>query len=271
MAAMRACRTFLLLLLAAALAPAQWSWEDVRAFRFSEGRQEQIPSLTGTLHNESGQDWDEAAFRVSLPCPDGPHSYQLTLRGVGLLPLAVNATAYDWIGRVTPCAAQPEVAFVNGTPAVSSYVVLGFSFEEDGGPLSTQLAAVLEHRRPEGQPSFTERVEARFLARSEGPEPVAFYVFRTLPGEFGLAGFLLTARPDEKSVLQRYLRLFDLPPATVSWLGCYRVRRAGQEASVVYEQAQAAWDSLKIRFRGWRTAVASGRRPAIQGAFTVGR
>jgi hypothetical protein len=220
----------LALLLAASPA---FRFDAVQPWRWSEGRQEMIPSLSATLHNLSGDDWAEARFRVTVACSQGgTRSYTVLLRDILLGSQTVQATAFDAIGSLEACAGEPSVEFLNGRKyddaSRPSYILLGFSYQEDDGPVSSDLAGILDYRRhsdsgQETHPHFLQDHGRRFtLPAYPG---AAFYSFRVEPGVLGLAGFLLKPADPASSPLSRFLRFFPVQPGTVSYLGIFRLRR----------------------------------------------
>ena len=63
-----------------------FQFEQVRAWKWNEGRQENIPALAATLDNRTGKDWAEARFRVRIACSaGGERAYEVKLRRSRLL------------------------------------------------------------------------------------------------------------------------------------------------------------------------------------------
>ncbi len=220
----------LALLLAAAPA---FRFDAVQPWRWSDGRQENIPALSATLENLSGDDWAEARFRVNVACRQGgTRSYTVLLRDILLGAQRVEATAFDAIGSVEPCDGQPSVEFLDGRQyddaSRPSYILLGFSYQQDDGPLSADLAGILDYRRhadsgQETHPHFLADQGRRFtLPAYPG---TAFHAFRVEPGTLGLAGFLLRPGDRSSSPLSRFLRFFPVQPGAVAYLGIFRLQR----------------------------------------------
>lgn len=208
-------------------------FDAVQPWRWSDGRQEKIPALSATIENLSGDDWAEARFRVTVACRQGgTRSYTVLLRDILLGSQSVQATAFDAIGNVEACDGEPSVEFLEGRKyddaSRPSYILFGFSYQVEDGPVSGDLAGILDYRRhsdsdQETHPHFLKDHGRRFtLPAYPG---TAFYSFRVEPGTVGLAGFLLKSGDPASSPLSRFLRFFPVQPGTVSYLGIYRLRR----------------------------------------------
>ncbi|MBI4893974.1 MAG: hypothetical protein HY821_25375 [Acidobacteria bacterium] len=232
--------------LLAAAAPA-FQFENVQPWRFSEGRQENIPALSATLVNLSGDDWADARFRVSVQCAaGGERHYTVLLHDILLGSQSVRATAFDAIGEVQPCPGSASIEFLDGRPYDESrrpaFVLFGFSYQPDGQPLSTDLAGILDYRRhsdheQETHPHLIENHGRRFQL-PDFPN-TAFYLLRLEPGQFGFAGFLLpTPSGQPRNPLSRFLRTYNLKAGTISYLGIFRLEQPSPHLhSAVYEPA----------------------------------
>lgn len=236
----------LALLLAAAPV---FRFENVQPWRFSEGRQENIPALSATLDNLSGDDWAEARFRVTVACrAGGSRQYSVLLRDLLLGPQHVEATAFDAIGNVEACDGAASVDFLDGRryddASRPSYAVFGFSYQAGDDPASGGLAGILDYRRrsdsgQETHPHFLADHGRRFtLPAYPG---ATFYAFRVEPGTLGLSGFLLRPGDPSSSPLSRFLRFFPVQPGAAAFLGIFHLHRGpGRLHSVTIDAAPDA-------------------------------
>ncbi len=235
-----------ILALLAAAAPL-FEFENVQPWRFSEGRQENIPALSATLTNRSGNDWAEARFRVSIQCTSGgERHYSVVLRDILLGSQSVQATAFDAIGEVQPCDGPASVDFITGQPYDDArrpaFILFGFSYLPFERPLTTQLAGILDYRRH----SDSEQETHTHLIRDHGRQfqlpgfpNTAFYLLRVEPGSFGFAGFLVPSPSgDPINPLTRFLRSYSLTPGAISYLGIFRLEQSSPHLhSAIYEPA----------------------------------
>lgn len=247
-------------MLALFLLSAGFQFTDVSAWKTVEGRTDAIPALTATLDNNTGDDWREARFRVTVACREGGERvFSVLLRDLPRGRQSVRETAFDSIGRVEPCEGNSRVDFLEGIavpPAErASYVVLGFAFRAGAGPPLLDLEGLLDYRQPDSSQASTSPVFWR--GRGErlelpGADDTAFYIFRIPPGRFGLAGFLLNRDP-QSAIPSRFLRMVEIPPDRAAFLGSFLIERtANGLVSVVIDPSDAAWHSLQARFPSYR-------------------
>jgi hypothetical protein len=233
--------------------PPTWHWSDVQAWKWSEGRQERIPSLSATLVNSSGEDWAEASFRVRVACLQGPpREFAVLLRDLLIGSQHVEATAFDAIGQVEACDGPAAVEFVSGRKYPPSqrpaYVLFGFSLQQDDSPPFSQLAGILDYRKhsesdqethPHWLPPDTQPI---LLPNFPG---AAFYCLRVEPGALGLSGFLLKPGDPSSNPLSRFLRLFDVPPGAIAYLGVFRLQQGpGRLHSLTIDPAPAVLSQI---------------------------
>lgn len=244
------------MILALAILAGGFTFEHVEPWKAVEGRPDLIPALSAVVRNETGEDWSEADFRVQVHCAGGDErAYQVKLRNIRRGEQAVRETAFDAIGRVSPCAGPAEVVFLGGhaVPAAErmSYVVVGFSFRMGDGLPSTDLEGILDYRHDSDQAAKTRAVfwnEGGRRLEEVGGAETGFYAFRVPGGQMGLAGFLLS-RDTESGIPDRFLRTFDLPPDTAAFLGVFRVEKTERGlVSVIVDPAEEDWQKLRARF-----------------------
>lgn len=234
---------------------AAFVFTGVQAWRWNDGRQEEIPALRAKLENRSGEDWQEARFRVVVACRvGGERSYEVTLRDVMVGERTVEETALGSIGQVQACEGETRVEFVAGRryePAERpAYVVLGFSYQDGDGPVSTDLEGLLDYRRKSDSEITMERVwwegSGERLAGVGGAE-TGYYVFRVEPGVMGVAGFLLNKDPAGTGPLARFLRFYEAPAGQAAFLGVFRVVRGpGPRVSVSVESGEDVLNGLSV-------------------------
>lgn len=215
-------------------------FRDVKAWRYSDVRQEIIPELAATLENNTGLEWREARFRVSVTCPRRERqSFVVKLNAVEIGAQAIRATAYDAIGQVAPCETAPiAVEFLQGeeipVAETPSYVIVGFSYRGGDGPASGLLDGITILRRPAEVPLpcspvlLRDRGEA--LGRRPGSEDLAYYAFRVEPGELALSGFL---HGSEIPPLEKFQRWYTVPPGKAVFLGAFEMSRSSAGAPLV--------------------------------------
>ncbi|GEM_PF-2396937 len=262
------------------LAAPLFHFEDVRPWRWSEGRQERIPALSASLDNQSGDDWAEARFLVRVNCSNGgTREYNILLRDVLLGTQKVEVTAFDSIGVVEACEGTPEIDFVSGRKYDDdkrpSYILLGFSMQYgDDDPPSLHLEGILDYRHrsdsdSETHPHFWRDHGRRFELPSV--PGVAFYGFRVEPGTLGLSGFLLNRDPASTGPLSRFLRFYSIPPGKVAYLGIFHVQRGpGQLSSVTQEAGDQVLNDLPVLDA--RPVIRSSPvRPGTTSSLTLGR
>lgn len=229
-----------------ALLAGDFVFTGVRAWKWSEGRQEDIPALSATLDNRTGKDWSEVEFRVKVACSGGGESsYGIVLRSLAPGRREVRETAFDAIGSVRPCDGSAAVEFVRGVEMPESqrpaYVVLGFAMEHADGAPTTELEGILDYRHRSDSDVQTRPVywdEGGFsFALPERPD-LRWYVFRVEPGNLGLAGFLLNRDPQSTGPLSRFMRIYPVAPGSAALLGVFRIHRGTRsEVGVTLESA----------------------------------
>ncbi len=209
-----------------------FQFSAIHPWRWNEGRGEFIPALSAELDNRTGQDFSTVRLRVRVRCREGGfREYSVRVRDVLLGRQKVEATAYDSIGAVPYCDGQAEVEPLELVPyrpeERPGFIVLGFSCNTGGQPVSTDLVGVLDYRRQSDEQQTVElRTWNRYGARFEvdGVPETAFYVIRVPPGRLGLAGF--TLRPDEpRGPLSRFLRFYEVLAGKASYLGIFRLEQ----------------------------------------------
>jgi hypothetical protein len=254
-------------------------FEKVEPWKFSEGRQEKIPSLSGTVVNQSGDDWAEARFRVSVACGSGgARSYHVTLRDLQPGPNPVAETAFDAIGKVEACEGRATVEFIDGLKVPQerrpAWVVLGFSFQQAGQPASTELAGILDYRslsefQGETHAHHWQDGGARFHV--DGRPELMFYALRVEAGTFGLAGFLLS-RDTASNPASNFLRYYEIRPNTSAFLGIFTLERNSRGMlSVRMEPGDAVYASFLERdpeFRGRPWQHVRSRKPGNSSTLT---
>jgi hypothetical protein len=255
-------------------APAGFQFEQVHAWKWNEGRQENIPALSAVIANRTGKDYAEARFRVHVDCSaGGERSYELKLRDVLLGLREVNVTAYDAIGKVAFCEGPARVEFLGGTEYAPdrrpSYIVFGFSLEQGGG-VSTVLEGILDHRRSESS-TTTRRIYwqdgGQKLESLSNPD-TAYYSFRVDPGDIGIAGFLLDRNPNSTGPVDRFLRFFHVEPGQVAFPGVFRISLNGQFRSVVIDPSPDLIPAV-AKTTPRTVAPAPATKSKIQGILTL--
>ena len=252
---------------------------DAKAFRWSEGRQEEIPAFSATVENQTGEDWEEARFLIRAHCGTAERSYEVTLHNLDPEPKRVEETAYSAIGVIAACKPDSlDIQFLSGKklPAErkSSYLVFGFTTEALDGSFQTSLEGIMDHRRSAGGPSTTTPLYWRDggakLLESPGTPPRAFYAFRVEPGEMGLAGFLRTRQESGLGPTERFLRFLDVPPGKAVYAGTFLLRQEDSgTVSVTLEFAPQMLEQLKT-VKGREVVAGRLSKPKVQGSFTVG-
>lgn len=228
-------------------------FEGVVAWKYSEGRQEQIPALHAILHNETGEDWKQARFRVTVRCnAGGERSYVVRLSNLPRGTHQIAQTAFDDIGKLEACEGTPAVEFIDGVPVPlqerTSYVILGFSFSAGDGPPSLDLEGILDHRTDQAGRSSTTPVwlgsGGERLRQLDGPG-VAYYAFPVQPGTLGLAGFLRNRDP-LSGWPSRFLRVVEVPYDSAVFIGTFRTEQtpAGL-VSVILDPDDKGWQELR--------------------------
>lgn len=267
-----------LVLLALSAGP-ELSFEQVKAWKWSDGRKEWIPALSATVDNRSGIDYEEARLRVRVECrAGGGRSYNVLVRDLLAGRQAVSATAFDAIGEVEYCEGDARVEFTGGRAYEGerrpAFAILGFSFRQDDGPASHDLEGILDYRRRSDAQQETLPLFWRENGRRielEGFPGASFYCFRVEPGTLGLAGFLLNRDRQSTGPLSRFLRFYQVPPGEAAYLGVFHVARGpGLLASVTIEEAPEVAKALAERFPRPVVAV-KARRPGTSSGFVVGR
>jgi hypothetical protein len=215
-------------------------FRDVKAWRYSDVRQEMIPELAATLENNTGLEWREARFRVSVTCPQGEsQSFVVKLNAVEIGAQPIRATAYDAIGKVAACETSPiAVEFLRGEeiPATEmpSYVIVGFSYRGGDGSTSLLLDGITILRRPAEVPLPSSPVLLRdrgeALGRRPGSEELAYYAFRVEPGELALSGFLHSS---EIPPLEKFQRWYTVPAGKAVFLGSFEMSRSSHGVPLV--------------------------------------
>jgi hypothetical protein len=231
----------------------------VQAWKWSEGRQENIPALSATLDNQTGKDWSEVEFRVKVACAGGGESsYRIVLRNVAPGRREVRETAFDAIGSVRPCDGTAVVEFVRGVEMPESqrpaYAVLGFAMEHADGPPTSELEGILDYRHRSDSDVHTRPVywnEGGFSFTLPERPDLRWYVFRVEPGNLGLAGFLLNRDPQSTGPLSRFLRTYPVAPGSAALLGVFRVHRGTRsEVGVTLEPAGEFEAAIREIVRG---------------------
>jgi hypothetical protein len=228
-------------------------FRDVKAWRYSEARQEMVPELAAQLENETGQEWREAIFRVKVPCPENQQqSFVVKLNGVKTGAHEIRSTAFEAIGRIAAC--EPDtigIEFLGGSrttvDASASYVVLGFCRREGDRPPSLALEGIYETRstseinRPTRPIFLSEGGEA--LGERPGDEPMAYYAFRVEPGEVGLSGFLPSSTTPP---LENFIRWYTVPPGKAVFVGSFEMSRTASGVfSVIVSRDPAGFQWVK--------------------------
>lgn len=267
------------LLALALLAGAEMHFEDVKAWKWSDGRMEWIPALSATVDNRSGVDYEEARLRVRVDCrAGGNRAYEVVVRDLLAGRQAMAATAFDAIGEVEYCEGEAKVEFAGGRAYEGerqpAYAILGFSYTQDEGPRSLDLEGILDFRRRSSAQQETVSLFWKENGRRielDAMPGAAFYCFRIEPGTLGLAGFLLNRDKQSTGPLSRFLRFYEVAPGQAAYLGVFHVTRGpGLLASVTIEEAPEAAPALAARFPRPVVAV-KARNPGTSSGFVVGR
>lgn len=252
---------------------------EVQAFRWSDGRQAEIPAFSARLENRTGEDWEVARFRVTAHCGTGERAYDIALRNLDPEPRPVEFTAYDAIGALTACKPDSvSIAFLDGQPLAperrSSYLVFGFTAENPDGTFQTALAGILDHRRPHDGLSTTRPIYwhdgGALLLELPGDPPRAFYAFRVDPGELGIAGFLESRAGSVPSSTGRFLRFIDIPPGKAVYAGTFLLRRDPSGAATLTLEPAPEFLARFPIVKGRPLVPGLLSKAGIQGAFTNG-